>query len=278
VGIASAARFTLMLLLAGASLLAIGLDQLQQAAAGRTPPGRKPFITNCSGCHGLDATGGDRAPGISAGSNAAKLTDQELRRTIANGIAGSGMPPFASLGNTPIAAIVSYLRDLQGKAGTSRMPGDPQRGASLFFGKGRCGECHMAAGRGGFLASDLTGYGETRTPAEIHRAITSPDRSSEGVKQAVVQTVNDNRYTGIVRTEDNFSLVLQAEDGSFVLLHKSDVAKISYSAEPLMPTNYESILTAREMDDLVSYLMALRRKSDPAASRNTARRGWEESD
>jgi putative heme-binding domain-containing protein len=137
----------------------------------------------------------------------------------------------------------------------------------------------MAGGEGGFLASDLTGYGESRTPAEIRRAIIAPDETPEtGVKEAVVKTKNGEEHKGIVRTEDNFSLVLQTIDGAFVLLHKSDVASVSYSDHNVMPTNYGSVLNAGEIDDLVSYLMGLRKKMDPAASRATPRRAWEDSD
>jgi cytochrome c oxidase cbb3-type subunit III len=207
------------------------------------------------------------------------MTDQELKRVLANGIAGAGMPPFGSLGNAQVTLIANYLRSLQGKAGAARMPGDPRRGASLFFAKAKCSDCHMAAGQGGFLASDLTSYGQSRTPAEIRRAITAPGNTSvETVREAVVKTRNGEEHKGILRSEDNFSLVLQKMDGAFVLLHKADVASLLYSDGSMMPTNYGSVLSAGEIDDLVSYLMGLQRKADPASSHATPRRGWEDSD
>ena len=261
-------------------MLAFAQRQVKHGAVAHGPqPGKNAFVTNCSGCHGIDATGGDRGPSISAGSNAAKVSDQELKRIIANGIAGAGMPPFASIGNAQISTIVSYLRGLQGKTRSAHMPGDSKRGASLFFGKAHCADCHMAAGQGGFIASDLTGYGESRTPAEIHRAITDPGSSSnEDLKQAVVQMSDGRKFTGIVRTEDNFSVVIQALDGGFVLLHKSELANISFSPGTLMPRDYATTLTPQEIDDLVSYLMSLRARVDPSASRKTQRRGWEDSE
>jgi cytochrome c oxidase cbb3-type subunit III len=279
----SAPRFTLMLLLSGAGWLLAAQSQPNRTSSlngnERVAAGKKAFVANCTGCHGLDASGGDRAPGISAGSEAAKLSDIELNRTIKNGIAGAGMPPFATLGDAQIRSIVAYLRDLQGKAGTEKAPGDPQQGAALFFGKARCAECHMAVGRGGFIASDLTDYAASRTPAEIRQAITAPatNHEREG-KRAVVETRRGEKFSGVVRNEDNFSLAMQTTEGKFLLLEKSDLAQISYTSEPLMPTDYNSTLTSRELDDLVSYLMQLRRKRDPAASQNAARRGWGDED
>jgi cytochrome c oxidase cbb3-type subunit 3 len=272
-----------MVLVAGAELLVAQDPAKPPAPAGGAhrseAAAKKAFATNCSGCHGQDATGGDRGPSISAGSNAAKLTDAELKRTIRNGIAGSGMPPFASLGNAQIASIASYLRDLQGKARGMRVPGDPQRGASLFSGKAECSRCHMAAGKGGFIASDLTGYGENRSPAEIRRAITDPGNlSQDAAKLATVQMSDGTKYTGVVRTEDNFSLALQTLDGTFLLIHKSDVVSISYTPDTLMPKNYGTTLTSRELDDLVSYLMRLQRKMDPSAAPDKPRGGWEDAD
>jgi cytochrome c oxidase cbb3-type subunit III len=266
--------------LAAASwLFAQGPSHGRVATGQTSSAGKQSFLNNCSGCHGLDATGGDRAPGVAAGSNAAKMTDQELKRVIANGIAGAGMPPFASLGNAQVTQLANYLRTLQGKAGVARMPGDPRRGASLFFAQAKCSGCHMAAGQGGFLASDLTSYGESRTPDEIRRAILAPKETSENaVKEAVVRTSDGKEHKGIIRTEDNFSLVLQTMDGAFVLLHRSDVEKVSYSEVNIMPTNYGTVLSPGEINDLVSYLMGLRGKADPASSRATTRRGWEDLD
>ena len=239
--------------------------------------GKKAFIANCSGCHGLDGTGGDRAPSISAGSNAAKLGDDQLKRTIRDGIAGAGMPPFASMGDSQIASVMSYLRDLQGKARTEKMPGDPSQGGALFFGRARCAECHTADGKGGFLASDLTGYGEHRTARELRRAITSPGSDPEKqTKQATVRTADGHSYQGTVRTEDNFSLALLTKEGKFLLFQKSDLASVSLDPKSTMPTDYGSSLTEIELNDLVSYLMQLRRKVDPAASQKVSRGGWED--
>lgn len=232
--------------------------------------GKKAFVANCSGCHGLDGSGGDRAPTIAAGSDAARLSDAELMRVVSKGIAGAGMPPFGSLGARQITSVVGYLRTLQGAGKSVGLPGNPQRGATLFFGKARCSECHMANGKGGFIASDLSDYGSGRTPAKIRESLVAPQKDpDQNAKQAVVMTRGGRRYKGVVRVEDNFSLVLQTTAGEFVSVQKSELANILYDARSLMPDDYGSTLTSGELDDLVSYLMSLPQRGDSAASKKT---------
>lgn len=240
-------------------------------------PGKKEFQSTCSGCHGLDGKGGDRAPNIASGSDAARLSDAELMRIVSRGIPGAGMPSFSFVGQPELTSIVGYLRVLQGKGAIAQMPGDPHNGALLFVGKARCSECHMAAGKGGFLANDLTAYGEGRTPAEIRHAITAQDKDpDQHVKIGTAITREGKTYRGIVRTEDNFSLVLQTEAGEFVSLQKADLASMSYDSDSLMPKDYGSRLSARELDDLVSYLMSLQPAVDVAAAKKGAKRHWDD--
>ena len=241
--------------------------------------GRKEFLSTCSGCHGLDGKGGDRAPNIASGSDAARLSDAELKRIVTRGIPGAGMPSFSFLGQPELTSILSYVRVLQGKGASAQMPGDPHNGASLFVGRAHCSECHMASGKGGFLASDLTAYGNGRTPAEIREAITVPDKDpDQHLKVAIATTRDGTRYRGIVRTEDNFSLVLQMPAGEFVSLQKTDLASLSYDSDSLMPKDYGSTLTARELDDLVSYLMSLQSSIDVANAKKHTKRHWDDED
>lgn len=241
--------------------------------------GKKAFVANCSGCHGLDGKGGDRAPSIASGSDAARLSDAELKRIVTGGIAGAGMPSFSFVGQTELTSILGYLRVLQGKGASAQMPGDPHNGASLFVGKARCSECHMAAGKGGFLANDLTAYGKGRTPAEMRQAITAPDKDpDQHVKLATAITRKGKTYTGLVRTEDNFSVVLQTQNGEFVSVQKADLENMSYDSASLMPKDYGSTLSARELDDLVSYLMSLQSSVDVAAAKKGMKRHWDDQD
>ncbi len=177
-------------------------------------------------------------------------------RIIQQGIMGTGMPPFRSLQIFEVKAVVAYLRTLQGTATAPKLPGNPERGKTLFFGTAGCSTCHMVNGEGGFIASDLSRFGGTHSAEQIRNAITNPivDRQS---RTALVTTRSGEKYSGRIRNEDNFSLQLQTLDGTFHFLSKSDLVRLDYAAQSLMPSNYGSSLKPDELNDLISYLMTL---------------------
>ncbi len=68
---------------------------------------------------------------------------------------------------------------------------------------------------------------------------------------------NGDRYQGIIRNEDNFSLQLQSTDGAFHFLNKADLKTIDPGQTPIMPSDYSSRLNETELNDIVSYLLNL---------------------
>jgi putative heme-binding domain-containing protein len=143
------------------------------------------------------------------------------------------------------------------------LTGDPVNGKVTFFGRGDCSQCHMANGQGGFMGSDLSSFASTQSPVEIRSAITNPNRNLDPRKRVViVTTANGQVLTGLARNEDNFSLQLQTTDGAFHLLNKSEMQKIEYQPRSLMPDDYASRLSSKELDDLVSYLVSIARNKN----------------
>ncbi|MGA7377892.1 MAG: c-type cytochrome [Candidatus Sulfotelmatobacter sp.] len=239
-------------------------DPSQRNASPLSARGKQTFASTCAGCHGLDGRGGERAPNIVENSRVQRLSDPEIGSIIENGIPQGGMPAFGSLGDSQIKAVVTYLRTLQGANHSATLPGDADRGAILFFGKAHCSGCHMVAGKGGFIASDLSAYAGTHGLDQTRSAITSPAlRGSRAVRTATAITRAGEKYVGRIRNEDNFSLQLQGFDGAFHFLSKSDLQTLEFSPQPLMPTEYSSILSSNELDDLISYLMSVAKVSKP---------------
>lgn len=166
------------------------------------------------------------------------------------------MPAFHALESAEIKAVVIYLRALQGAKKAVKLPGDPERGQTIFFGNAKCSACHMVGGKGGFIASDLSMYARIHTVDQIRNAITSPTPSTDNPGRTVTATIRGGeKYAGRVRNEDNFSLQLQALDGTFHFVAKSDLEELIVSQQPLMPSDYSSTLSPTELTDLVSYLM-----------------------
>lgn len=249
--------FSAAVLCAG-SLAAEPQSQTRSGERERPSPvaGEKIFASRCSGCHGLDGRGGERAPNIIQDRAVQHLTDDELERIIRQGVFGTGMPAFSSLGGSRIHSVVAYLRTLQGTQKAADVPGDSERGKKLFFGKPGCSTCHMMSGIGGFIASDLTGFARTHSAEDIRSAIVKPNPNGDRqTLTAIVTTLKGEKYSGRVRNEDNFSVQLQALDGTFHFLLKSQLRSLEYTSRPIMPSDYKSILSSEELDDIVSYLM-----------------------
>jgi len=173
------------------------------------------------------------------------------------------MPAFRRLGKQELQGIVGYLRVLQGRANALVLAGDPQKGKAVFFGKAACSSCHMVAGQGGFAGSDLSTYAQALTASAVRNAITDPTPSNARARMAVATARDGQRFAGLIRNEDNFSVQMQSPDGTFHLLLKTDVEKLEYEPSPLMPTNYGEILTRQELDDLVGYLQSIVENAKP---------------
>ena len=219
------------------------------------------FSTTCAACHGLDGRGSERAPNIVTNPQVQRLTADEMFGVISGGVPGTGMPAFQRLGKPAITSLVTYVKNLQGNNKSAPLPGNPKNGEALFFGSAQCSTCHMAAGRGGFIAPDLSTYGQIHSAYEISSAITNPAARDSTKAMVTAIAANGDRYQGVIRNEDNFSLQLQSTDGVFHFLNKADLKTIDRGQASIMPSNYSSQLTQTELKDIVSYLLNLANNS-----------------
>lgn len=217
---------------------------------------KETFETICASCHGLDGRGGERGPDLVSRAEVVAKTDAELGRTLREGKTAAGMPSFGGLGANRIAALVGYLRSLQGGTKTERLPGNPAQGKTLFFGKAKCGDCHMVGGQGGFFGQDLSKYAGKRSAEDIRAAIVNPNKDLDPRRGLVtVEFADSSRLSGLARNEDNFSLQLQTADGTFHLLNKADIRTQKYEGKSPMPADYSATLSKAELGDLVSFLI-----------------------
>ncbi len=184
---------------------------------------------------------------------------------LKEGKVSGGMPAFGAYGEKQLSALVAYVRVLQGGGKQTALAGDPSAGKALFFGKAKCSECHMAEGKGGFFASDLSGYAGTKSADEVRTAIVAPNKSRDPRGGLVrVKVADSTVLTGMPRNEDNFSLQLLTPDGTLHLLNKANIAELTRLGSSAMPSNYGRTLSGREIDDLIGFLQQV------ASSRKTS--------
>ncbi len=123
--------------------------------------GSELYTQNCVFCHQADAIGKPgTAPSLTNKELLSSASDAFFFDTIRDGRPGTGMPPFAHLGEDKIKAIIAFLRDHTDQANLAAeidaqpaAKGDPAHGEQLF--ELICSTCHGERGDG--YASGGTG-------------------------------------------------------------------------------------------------------------------------
>jgi PQQ-dependent dehydrogenase (methanol/ethanol family) len=88
--------------------LAIGLFLAPLLAAGS---GTEVFAGHCAGCHGSDARGSGKGPGLAGDARLAGQSVEQLRALIRRGFPDSGMPSF-ELPAAELEAVARYVHEL----------------------------------------------------------------------------------------------------------------------------------------------------------------------
>jgi cytochrome c oxidase cbb3-type subunit III len=232
----------------------------------RKPKGSTLFAENCAACHGSDGRGGERAPNIATRPDIVGLSDGRLNSIVANGVPAGGMPAFGFLGSQQVDALVAYLRVLQGltSSGNVTLPGDPQIGKAIFFRASSCSDCHMVKGEGGYMGPDLSSFARGRTVAVVEQAIEHPpERLAYTNRLATATTRSGQSVTGLIRSQDNFVVVIQSQDGAYHSFSRDNLRALTLSEKPYMPENYGTTLTQQQLNDVVSFLLKTAQSQDP---------------
>ena len=222
--------------------------------------GRVLFRMSCAGCHGLHAKGGRSGPDLTRGGFSGGDSDADLHRVISNGVPGAQMPSFRdSMDDDDLWRLVSYVRSVGERGASAPVTGDRAAGEKLFWGKGSCGQCHRVGTRGGAIGPDLSRAGSQRSLTYLRESVVKPDADvTDGYATIVVVTREGKKVEGVEKGYDNFSARLIDLSGNFHSFMKDDVRSVRREYRSLMPSNYERLFSAGEMDNLVAYLVSLR--------------------
>src|SRR5256714_8164828 len=242
--------------------------------------GESQFRANCAFCHGLGARGGGRGPDLTRAQKKHGNSDEDLFRTISEGVPGTAMPPNGAtqqgVGMTAeeIWQVIAYIRSVQVK--TAQSTGNAEHGKELFHGSGACVNCHMVQGKGGRLGPDLTTTGASRSTEYIVESLRNPSRRlAQGISEAMKEftqeyetvTVVDaggQKFQGVVLNEDNFTLQMMDTREQLHLFEKDKVRSLEKSRESMMPAYDSKMLPDRDLQDIVAFLLSVGSKGEQA--------------
>jgi cytochrome c oxidase cbb3-type subunit III len=236
--------------------------------------GEYEFRINCALCHGLGAHGGGRGPDLTRAHKRHAHSDADMFQTISNGIPGTAMPANGTNGqgvgmtDDEIWELVAYIRSVEVKAPLQPI-GNAQHGKELFYGDANCSLCHMINGKGGRLGPELTVVGGTRTVEAIKESVRNPSRrlawgltepSKEFAQQyetITVVTADGKEIKGVALNEDHFTVQMMDSDEHIHLLEKDKLRSFKKSRESMMPKYDTSVLSDKDLDDIVAYLISI---------------------
>ena len=270
----SSARLLLLAMMAAASVLCTADDRNPLAGDPRAAKaGEYEFRINCALCHGLGAHGGGRGPDLTRAQKKHARSDAAMFQTISNGIPGTAMPANGTNGqgvgmtDEEIWQIITYIRSVEVKA-----PAKPLRnavhGKQLFYGDANCSLCHMVEGKGGRLGPDLTAVGGSRTRDAIVDSVRNPSRRlawglTEATKEfpqeyetVTVVTADGRQIKGVALNEDSFSVQVMDANEQVYLLDKQKLRSFQKSRDSMMPKYDADVLSDKDLEDIVSYLIS----------------------
>jgi cytochrome c oxidase cbb3-type subunit III len=236
--------------------------------------GEYEFRINCALCHGLGAHGGGRGPDLTRAQKKHAHSDAELFQVISNGIPGTVMPANGTNGqgvgmtDEEIWQIVTYIRSVEVKA-AAQPAGNAAHGKELFYGDANCSLCHMIEGKGGRVGPELTGVGGSRTRDAIVDSVRNPSRRlawglTESTKEfpqeyetITVVTADRKEIKGVSLNEDNFSVQMMDTNEHIYLLEKDKLLSFKKSRESMMPTYKPDVLSDKDLEDIVDYLVSV---------------------
>jgi putative heme-binding domain-containing protein len=218
--------------------------------------GLRLYGEHCSGCHG---TNGDGVADVNlrSGQFRRASSDDDLRRVITSGIAGTAMPPH-KLGEPELVGLVAYLRNMRDFDSRAVALGDQARGRALFEGKGGCMACHRVRGSGSRVAPDLSDIGAVRSAGALQRTLLDPTANMLPHNRSIRAVTRDGQVvTGRRLNEDTYTVQIINDQQRLMLLEKADLREYTVLQTSPMPS-YKDKLDAQEQADVLAYLVSLK--------------------
>jgi len=256
-------RYLFLVALVGLSAARLLAQQPPQQHAGEYAAadiqfGATVYTAQCTQCHGPT---GDQVAGVDLRSGRFRnvTSDDDLRRIVTQGIAGTSMPG-RRLDENEIRGIVAYVRNMRDYNSGVVAAGDVSRGQALFDGKGQCLNCHQVGTRGSHKGPDLSDIGSSRNVGFLQQSLMDPTSRMMPINRPVRIVTKDGRtINGRRLNEDTFTVQLIDEQERMLSLAKADLREYTILKASPMPS-FTNTFNSQEMADVVAYLASLKGK------------------
>ena len=132
--------------------------------------------------------------------------------------------------------------------------GDAAKGKALFFGSGKCVQCHMIQGQGGDPGPDLSNIASERTVPQLRESVTKPGaRIAEGFRGVTAVLASGATVKGVAKNYNNYSVQILDGSGKMHLLETREVKRLEWADGSLMP----AVTGAEDAQNLIAFLARL---------------------
>jgi len=223
--------------------------------------GKGLFESNCSFCHGTDATGGNGGPDLIR----SVLVNHDVKGnligpTVHNGRPGKGMPAFNNFSDAQINDLVAFLhqtnRNDRVRFNYKILNVDVGNAAAgkVYF-QAHCAQCHSSTG-------DLAGIAKKYDPGALQQLWLDPApvMKADGTlppKTVTVVLPSGKKLSGTLQHTDEFDVAFYDANGYHSVPIESGMSVIVYN--PLAP--HQQLLrhlTDTDMHDVTTYLETLK--------------------
>jgi cytochrome c oxidase cbb3-type subunit 3 len=222
--------------------------------------GKKQFVIQCGGCHGLDARGEDNGPDLVR--SAIVLDDEQgslIGPVLRQGRPNEGMPAF-DLSDAQIQDLAAFLRE-RTQAAINRgayplqnlLTGNAKDGEAFFNGAGRCNTCHSVTG-------DLAGLASRFQPAQLQTRFLYPRGGRGGTPKPMTVTVTPRTgppVSGTLEFMDDFIVGLHDAEGYYRSFSRDSV-KVDIQDPLATHTQLLRQYSDKNMHDMLAYLVTLK--------------------
>lgn len=227
--------------------------------------GKTAFVSNCGGCHGSNAKGGENGPDL---IRSVQVIDDENGNLIGPIVRGArqaqGMPRF-DMPQAQLSDIVAFLHEgvrAAAERGTYKIlnivTGNAAAGQAYFNGDGKCNTCHSTSG-------DLKGIGAKYDPITLQGRFLMPvggrtnQRRSTAPIVVTVTLPSGRSFKGTLERIDDFSVSLTDANGDYHSFSRNGaIPKVDLNDPIKAHYDMLSKYTDADMHNLTAYLVTLK--------------------